>query len=124
MEACQTAPSDSPVAVSVFDLTDSPDQPARLPFTQPRWSDVAAPQAAAEPDQVYTFWDQEFLVSPHREAYCHLLNCCQTDLLLLDRGHYWLSLDTDAYCFGTFDLTDVIIQSTQPNDAIASVHSD
>ena len=107
MEACQTAPSDSPVAVSVFDLTDSPDQPARLPFTQPRWSDVAAPQAAAEPDQVYTFWDQEFLVSPHREAYCHLLNCCQTDLLLLDRGHYWLSLDTDAYCFGTFDLTDV-----------------
>ena len=42
MEPCQTAPSDSPVAVSVFDLTDSPDQAARLPSTQPMWSDVAA----------------------------------------------------------------------------------
>ena len=111
MEPCQTAPSDSPVAVSVFDLTDSPDQAARLPFTQPMWSDVAAggavPQAAAEPDQVYTFWDQEFVESPHREAYCHLLNCCQTDLFLLDHGDHWMSLNTDAYYFGTFDLTDV-----------------
>ena len=101
MAACQTAPSDSPVAVSVFDLTDSPDQPARLPFAQPRWSDVAAtgavPQAAAEPDQVYTFWDQEFVESPHREAYCHLLNCCQSDLFLLDGGDHWMSLNTDAY---------------------------
>ena len=105
--ACQIAHTDSLVAVSVFDLTDPP---VRSPVRSPAWSDVAAQrvsQVGTEPPQVYTFWDQSFDKSPYREAYSHLLNCCQTDLLLQNRGNYWLSLNMDVYCHGTFDLVEI-----------------
>ena len=128
MMACQIAHPDSPVAVNVFDLPDSPDPPVRSPSRQPALPDVAAErvsQVGTEPPHVYTFWDKSFEEPPYRyrEAYCHLLNCCQTDLLLLDRGRYWLSLNIDVYCCGTFDLVEIFgrlssLRAAQPTRSL------
>ena len=44
----------------------------------------------------------------HAFALRHLINCLYFDLLLENRGSYWLSLRTGEYYFNTFDVIDIM----------------